>query len=341
MAKFKRLDREIQEIESTGVDIRTNTRVDSLDALFEERYHAVLVAVGTHEGQKLPIPGADHDGVLVGVDFLRDVNLGKEVKVGKRVLVLGGGYVAFDCGRVARRLGAHEVHMACLESRDTMPAAPDEIEQGEEEGVLIHPSHTFTRILSENGNITGVECLDVESFEFDEDGRAHINAIEGSEHILPADTIIFAIGQRPEIPPQLDLTTGRGNTIEVDPYTFDTDREGVFAAGDAVIGTSSVIEAIASGGKVAIAVDRYLGGSGMIDEEPAPVEVPEAWLGCEENFAYQRRRENACMPAEERLNSFCEIIHGPDEGAALEESKRCLQCDLRLKITPVKFWGDY
>lgn len=88
MAKFKRLDREIQEIESTGVGIRTNTRVDSLDALFEERYHAVLVAVGTHEGQKLPIPGADHDGVLVGVDFLRDVNLGKEVKVGRRVLVL-------------------------------------------------------------------------------------------------------------------------------------------------------------------------------------------------------------------------------------------------------------
>lgn len=335
------LDGEIQEIERVGVDIRTNTRVDSLNALFEEGYHALLIAVGTHEGQKLSIPGADHDDVLVGLDFIRDVNLGKEVKVGRRVLVLGGGYVALDCARVARRLGAHEVHVACLESRDTMPAAPDEIEQGEEEGLRIHPSHTFTRILSENGHITGVECLDVESFEFDEDGSAHINGIEGSEHILPADTAIFAIGQRPEIPPQFDLRTGRGNTIEVDSYTLDTSREGVFAAGDAVIGTSSVIEAIASGRKGAIAVDRYLGGSGMIDEELAPDEVPKALLGREENFAFQHRRENACLPAEERLNSFCEIIHGLDEEAALEESKRCLQCDLRLKMTPVKFWGEY
>ena len=335
------LDKEIQKIESMGIDMRTNTRVDSLDALFEEGYHAVLVAVGTHEGQKLPIPGADHDGVLVGMDFIRDVNLGKEVNVGRRVLVLGGGYVALDCARVARRLGANQVHVACLESRDTMPAAHDEIEQGEEEGLHIHSSHTFTRILNENGHITGVECLDVESFEFDEDGSAHINGIEGSEHILPADTVIFAIGQRPEIPPQFDLRTGLGNTIEVDSYTLDTSREGVFAAGDAVIGTSSVIEAIASGRKGAIAVDRYLGGSGMIDEELAPDEVPKAWLGREENFASQHRRENACLPAEERLNSFCEIIHGLDEEAALEESKRCLQCDLRLKMTPVKFWGEY
>jgi formate dehydrogenase beta subunit len=335
------LDEEIQEIESMGIDIRTNTKIDSLDALFEEGYDAVLVAIGTHEGQKLPIPGADHDGVLVGLDFLRDVNLGKEVNVGRRMLVLGGGYVALDCARVARRLGAHQVHVACLESRDTMPAAPDEIEQGEEEGLHIHPSHTFTRILSENGHITGVECLDVESFEFDEDGSAHINGIEGSEHMLSADTIIFAIGQRPEIPPQFDLRTGLGNTIEVDSYTLDTSREGVFAAGDAVSGTASVIEAIASGRKGAIAVDRYLGGSGMIDEKLAPDEVPEAWLGCEENFVSQHRRENACMPAEERLNSFCEIIHGLDEEAVLEESKRCLQCDLRLKMTPVKFWGEY
>ena len=335
------LDKEIQKIESMGIDMRTNTRVDSLDALFEEGYHAVLVAVGTHEGQKLPIPGADHDGVLVGMDFIRDVNLGKEVNVGRRVLVLGGGYVALDCARVARRLGANQVHVACLESRDTMPAAHDEIEQGEEEGLHIHSSHTFTRILNENGHITGVECLDVESFEFDEDGSAHINGIEGSEHILPADTVIFAIGQRPEIPPQFDLRTGLGNTIEVDSYTLDTSREGVFAAGDAVIGTSSVIEAIASGRKGAIAVDRFLGGSGIIDEELAPDEVPKAWLGREENFASQHRRENACLPAEERLNSFCEIIHALDEEAALEESKRCLQCDLRLKMTPVKFWGEY
>ena len=138
------LNREIQDIESIGVDIRTNARVDSLDDLFEEGYNAILVAIGTHEGQSLPIPGADHDDVLVSIGFLRDVNLGKEAKVGKRVLVLGGGNVAFDCARLARRIGADEVHMACLESRDAMPADPDEIEQGKKEGVIIHPSLTPT-----------------------------------------------------------------------------------------------------------------------------------------------------------------------------------------------------
>jgi NADPH-dependent glutamate synthase beta subunit-like oxidoreductase len=335
------LNAEIKEIESLGVEIRTNTSVDSLDRLFEEGYHAILVAVGTHQGQKLPIPGADLDPVLMSIQFLRDVNLGNEVKMGGKVLVLGGGNVAFDCARVARRLGASEVHIACLESRDHMLAAPDEIEQGEEEGIVIHPSHTFTRVLSDDGHITGVECLDVQSFEFDEDGMAQITSIEGSEHILPADTVIFAIGQRPEIPAEFGLTTGRGNTIEVDPYTFDTSREGVFAAGDAVIGTASVIKAIASGRNGAIAVDKYLGGSGRIDEELAPAEETEVWLGRDENFVYQHRCEMSCVPVEQRVSNFSEIVRGYDEEAALEESQRCLQCDLRLKIKPVKFWGDY
>ena len=335
------LNSEIKEIENAGVSIRLNTRVDSLDALFEEGYDAILVAIGTHQGQKLPIPGANLEGVLIGTQFLSDVNLHKKVKIGKGVLVLGGGNVAFDCARIARRLGANDVHIACLESRDHMLATAEEIEQGEEEGIVIHPSQTFTRVLGEDGHLTGVECLDVESFEFDEEGMAHINAMEGSEHILPADTVIFAIGQRPEIPAQFGLTTGRGNTIEVDPYSFATNREGIFAAGDAVIGTASVIKAIAAGRKGASVVDEYLGGSGMIDEELAPLEEPKAWIGREENIANQHRCEMSSMPAEQRLNSFSEIVHGLDKKAAHQESQRCLLCDLRMNIKPVKFWGDY
>jgi NADPH-dependent glutamate synthase beta subunit-like oxidoreductase len=315
--------------------------VDSLNKLFEEGYNAVLVAIGAHQSQKLPIPGADLNGVLMGLDFLKNVNLGKEVKVEGKVVVLGGGNVAFDCARVARRLGANEVHIACLECREDMPANSDEIEQGEAEGIVTHPSHTFTKILSDHGHITGVECLDVESFEFDEDGKACVNAIEGSEHILPADTVIFAIGQRPEIPTQFDLTIGRGNTIEVDEYTHTTSMDGVFAAGDAVTGTASVIKAIASGRNMASAIDSYLGGSGIIDEELAPVEEPGAWLGRAENFAYQHRGEVSLIPLEQRLDSFNEIVHGYDEEAALKESLRCLQCDLRFKISAVKFWADY
>ncbi len=335
------LDEEIQEIESIGVEIKTNSRVDSLDPFFEERYDAILVAIGTHEGQKLSISGADQDGVMVSMDFLKEVNLGKKVKVGKKVLVLGGGNVAFDCARVARRLGADEVHLACLESRDKMVATPEEISEGEEEGVVIHPSRTFRRIVTNNGRILGVECLNVDSFEFDEEGKAQINVIEGSEHLLPADTVIFAIGQRPQIPEQFELVTGRGNRIEVDSNTFQTSKEGVYAAGDAVTGTTSVIEAIASGRKGAVVVDRYLGGSGDIDEALVPVEKPEFMLGRKEGFARESRVENHRLAPAGRVSSFCRVLYDLDEKAAVDESHRCLQCDLRLKMTPVKFWGDY
>ena len=282
------LDAEIREIESVGVEIRTNTRVDSLDRLLEEGYGAILIAVGAHQGQKLPIPGADLNGVLISLDFLRDVNLGKEVKVGKRVVVLGGGNVAFDCACVALRLGATDVTVACLEAGDSMLATPEEIAWGKEEGITVHNSKNFTRIVGDNGRVSGVECLDVKSFEFDDEGKLHVECVDNSAHILPADTIIFAIGQRPEIPEQFGLATGQGGAIQINEYTLATDRDGIFAAGDAVTGTTSVIEAIASGRNIASAIDSYLGGSGIIDEELAPVEEPGAWLGRGENFACQR-----------------------------------------------------
>jgi NADPH-dependent glutamate synthase beta subunit-like oxidoreductase len=309
--------------------------------MFADGFDAVLVAVGAHAGQKLPIPGADLEGVVVGLEFLRDVNLGKKVQTGKRVVVVGGGNVAFDCARVVRRLGADEVHLACLECRNDMPAACDEIEQGEEEGIVVHPSLTCSKILGVNGQITGVECREVKAFDFDEDGKIQLDVIEGSERILPADTVIFAVGQRPEIPDAFDLDTDAYRRIEVDPYTFETSTEGVFAAGDAVSGTGSVIAAIASGRNAAVVVDRYLGGSGQIDEQLVPREDLEPWLGPGEGFAAQSRSKEYCIGAGDRISSFCEIVQPFDEAAAVAESGRCLQCDLRLKITPVRFWGDY
>jgi formate dehydrogenase beta subunit len=292
-------------------------------------------------GKRLPIPGADLDDVLMGLDFLKAVNTTRQIQIGKKVLVLGGGNVAFDCARAARRLGAHEVHIACLESREVMPAALEEIEQGEEEGITVHPSLTFTRVLAESGRVQGVACLAVDSFEFDEEGNPEIETVEGSGQVLPADTVIFAIGQRPEIPEAFDLDTDERDYIEVDPYTFDTSVESVFAAGDAVTGKGSVIEAIASGKKGAMVVDQYLGGKGEIRETLAPLEETECWLGPGEGFAALSRKREACIAVEDRMNSFREITHGLEEEDAREESKRCLQCDLRLKITPVKFWGEY
>jgi NADPH-dependent glutamate synthase beta subunit-like oxidoreductase/uncharacterized ferredoxin-like protein len=325
------IEREIENIKSVGVTITTGTRVDSLDGLFGEGYNAVLVAVGTHEGQKLPIPGADLDGVLVSMDFLREVNLGKKVEVGKKVLVLGGGDVAFDCARVARRLGAAEVHMACLESKDKMPAAPEEIEQGQREGIVLHPSRTFTKIVGEAGRVAGVECPEVEFFEFDEQGQARVRVKKGSEQILKADTVIFAVGQRPSIPARFGLTVGRKNTLEVDFDTLSAGREGVFAAGDVLVGTSSVIEAIASGRRAAASIDLYLGGMGIIDEVLAPPEqVPEgdaARKPSEQPGGDCERPRMQLLPVEQALAGFAKVELGLSEDQARVETSRCLKCD--------------
>lgn len=205
----------------------------------------------------------------------------------------------------------------------------------------MHPSLTFSKIINTNGNITGVECLDVRTFEFDEDGKLQLDIIEGSEHILSADTIIFAVGQCPEIPDQFDLDTDERSCIEVDPYSFETSAEGVFAAGDAANGTGSVIAAIASGRNGAVVVDKYLGGSGHIDEQLVPREDLEPWLGPGERFAAQGRVKECCIEPGDRISNFCEIVQAFDEEMATAESERCLQCDLRLKITPVRFWGEY
>jgi len=334
------LDKEIKYLENMGITINTGAPVESVEKLFEQGFDGVIAALGTHKGSKLRIPGADSPGVLVSTDFLRDINMGKPVKTGKNVLVLGGGKVAFDSARAARRLGA-EVSIACLEARDTMPATAEEIQQGEEEGIKVFPARTFTRILTENGKITGVECCDVCALTFDEDKNPQIEIKENSTHVIATDTVIFAIGQRPEIPEGFGLNTLPNSLIEVDPYTFTTSREGVFAAGDAVTGASSVIKSIASGRKAAAALDRFLGGSGMLDEKLAPVKEPDKCIGLKQGFAALKRVENKLVPADDRIKSFCPVAPDMDEEVAVCEAERCLQCDLRLKITPIKFWSQY
>ena len=330
------LDKEIEEIKSVGIEIKTDTRIQSLAKLLEEGYDAVLLAVGAHRGQKLPLPGADLDGVLVNIPFLRDVNLGKKVKIGKRVVVLGGGNVAFDCARTALRLGATDVHVACLEPREGMLATPEEIAWGKEEGITIHNLQTFTRIVGDDGQVSGVECLDVKHFEFDSEGRLHIESIADSEHILPADTVIFAIGQLPElelVEGVSGIKTTRRRTLEINTEAMTTGKEGVFAAGDAVTGTTSVIEAIAAGRRATISIDRYLGGSGEIDETLVDIEESNPYLGREEGFADSLRAPMPCLPVKQRLGSFAEVEMGFSETEAVDEAKRCLRCDLRFLLS--------
>ncbi len=335
------LEAEIRLIEEAGVTIETARRVESVDELLDGGFDAVVLAVGAHKGQKLRLPGARAEGVLIGTDFLRDVALGVDVAIGRKVVVLGGGNVAFDCARVARRLGAEELHVACLECRAEMPAAADEIAEGEDEGLAIRPSHTCTRIVADEGAVTGVEFLDVETFSFDEDGLPQIDVVEDSEHLIEADTVIFAIGQKPEVPEGFGVDCSERGLIELDPFTLATNRDSVFAAGDAVSGTASVIKAIASGRRAAAAVDKFLGGRGRIDRKLAPQAEVDPVLGPGYGFAALTRKAGSCVLPEERLTGFCEIAQTMEEEAAHQEAERCLQCDLRLKIETVKFWGSY
>ena len=195
--------------------------------------------------------GNDLEDVLVNVEFLEAASLHQEIRLGKRVVVLGGGNVACDCAGVACRLGAEEVHIACLESRETMPAAKDELAEVEKDGVIVHPAQTFNKILSEKGKVSGVEFSNVKSFTFDENRRAIIEKEENSEHVINCDTVIFATGQSPALDGSFGVELGRGNRIVVDE-NYMTSSEGVFAAGDVVTGTASVIGAIAETRKLSV-----------------------------------------------------------------------------------------
>jgi len=335
------LDREIAIIEGMGVDIRTNARVDSVDEFFNEGFGAVLVAVGKQKSRKPSIPGVNGEGVFLCADFLRSANTGKTVQIGKNVVVLGGGNAAFDCARVARRLSAARVHLACIENRDEMPASPEEIEQGEAEGILIHPSKTAASILRKSGRVAGVEFREVKASCFDEDKTLQLEVIEDSCEMVEADTVIVAVGQEPEIPEGFDLELTSAGFVDLDPYTFQTSKEGVFASGDAAEGAGSLIDAIASGRKSAISIDSFLEGSGNIGETLAPVLEPAVYIGSIHDFASMQRMDEARTPVGVRIQDFCSVIQGISDVAASRESLRCLQCDLRLKIRTVKGWGSY
>lgn len=330
------VNREIQEIIDLGVELRLNTRVDNLDDLFAEGFNAVLIAVGAHKGKQLPIPGIDHPDVLTGVHFLRDVRLGNEANLKSRhVLVLGGGNVAMDCARTAVRLGAKQVDIACLESLETIPSDEEEIQEAEDEGVHLFPSRSFSRILNNNGRISGVEAVDVSFMNFEADGSLTLETVPHSEHVLDCDTVIFAIGQRAGlafIPEDSQVGITRQGTIAVNPNTFATSRSGVFAAGDAITGTAYVIEAVAAGHKSAENIEKYLHGETL--ESRSHAELPVVKMSPTEVAAQIGRGEILVQPRvkvsrldkNQRRQTFEEVILGYSEEEARAEAARCLQC---------------
>lgn len=331
----KILEKDLRQIVELGVEIKTGVTVGGDPSIkqLKENYDVILVATGLPLSRKLKVEGADLEGVYGGLDFLRDVRMGKKVRIGEKVLVLGGGNVAMDVALTALRLGAQQVQIACLESWNEMPAFPWERQQAVEEGITINNSWGLKKILGKNGKVVGAELIQCVSV-FDKEGKFNPRFDESKTKTIEADTFIFAIGQASDRSwlAANSLQTSELGTIRVDNFTMETNIPGVFACGDIVKGPTSIVEAIASGKQAAIAIDKYLGGLGNIEMELVPPEKPNHWLGREEGFAYKQRVEMPMLPVEKRRGNFTEVELGFSEEQAVEEAKRCLRCDLRLQI---------
>jgi len=326
------LDAEIKEIEEAGVEIKTNTRIESLDSLFKQGYSAIFLGLGAHRGTRMRVDGEESPGVIDGVTFLRQVNLGEEVKIGKRIAIIGGGNAAIDCSRTSLRLGAEKVTIVYRRTRAEMPAAAEEIEEALHEGAEIIFLAAPNRISVKDGHIE-LECLRMKLGEPDASGRRRPVPIEESEFTTEFDNVIASIGQATEVPTQFEIDLGRGNVIKVNSQTLATNRQGVFAGGDVVTGPASVIGAIAQGRQAASSMDKYLGGSGVIDESLASLEEPDSWLGSDAGFADRCQPAMPCLDIKKRLANFAEVELGYDKTTAIEEAKRCLRCDLRLRLS--------
>lgn len=333
------LDREIDTMLEAGFKLETGTAAPMPKELLGQGYDSVLVCVGTHQGSRLPMEGNDLPGVYVNADFLKNVRQGTPLPVGEKVMVLGGGNVAYDCARTAIRLGAQEVHMACLESQEQMTSTPDEIEEGRQEGVILHPAHSFLRILGTE-KAEGVEIQKIDKFYFDENRRAVMELVEGSNRVIPVDNVIFAVGQKPEGTDQMELDLTHGPYIQADE-NLRTSMEGVFAAGDVVTGTKSVIAAIVAGRKAAEQMDLYLGGDGDISEKLLEDEAVSPYIGQAEGFAGLERIEPKIKSAAERTKDFTLVEQPFTCEQAQCEASRCLQCDLRLQISRPRLWNEY
>jgi len=347
---------EINAILNLGVELKVGARLGRdflLSDLRAQGFRSVFLAPGAQRSRDLEIAGADLDGVLKGVDFLLNVNMGYRVELGRRVLVVGGGNVAVDVARsairapvrdeainpglnivtaldVARsaiRFGAKEVHIVCLESLETMPADREEIAQASTEGIEIHAGRGPQRILGEAGRVTGLETIAC-SAVFDARGRFNPTFVPGTELAMAADTVVLAIGQVCDLsflrPEDGVAVTARG-TLQVDPATLATTSLGIYAGGDAAFGPRVAIDAIADGKRAAASIHTHLRGT---TTPPRPVEVIiEQLPGYRRVLDYEGvpRQRPPSLPIERRVG-IAEIEHCFSEKSARLEASRCLHC---------------
>lgn len=350
------LQAEVDFVEHLGVEIRLGVEIGA-EVTFEqlvEEHDAVFLATGCRKGRQVKVPGGDLDGVLTAVDFLAQVNLGVDVEIGQRVAVIGGGNVAYDVARTARRFGGtsrpdeehhnlpidaarvaartlgRDVTMVVLESRDEMPADPEEIEAGAEEQIRLVNRRGLESILGHDGRVRAIRTLEVARV-FDEEGRFAPEMREGTEEELECDTVITAVGQVADLSflgddPGLEVTPR--STVAVDRETLATSRPGVYAGGDVAFGPRIAIEAIADGRRAARAIDTQL--TGRTDGPPRlRVRVFDTF-GYEHPFAkgdYEKvgRRRLPMIPVTVRSQT-AEVERPLERDEAALEGSRCLHC---------------
>lgn len=326
------IERDIQNILDYGIEVKLHSQIKSqsdIEVLFKDGFEAVFLSVGSHKSVTLGIAGENLENVSGGIDFLRNVRLGRKKSVKENVVIIvGGGNVAMDCARTAMRLGAKHVSMVCLEEYDQMPAYPWEAKESEEEGVVVNTGKAVKRIIEEGGKFVGLELQNVKRMAF-VDGKLELETVQGSEDILLGDEAILAVGQKPDVGflaegRKIKLTP-RG-TVEVDEKTGMSSWEGVFVGGDVTRGAASVVQAIADGQQVAKAIDAYVRGE---DFEPEENNQPVIELSAEELRKRKEkivpRQEMPTIPLEKR-RSFEEVDLGYTEEMARIEASRCLNC---------------
>jgi len=327
----KIIDTEIQRLTQMGVEIRTNTRVVSLDLVFDMGYKAIFVTIGAHQSRRLGIEGEDSPGVVDAIAFLREVNLGLKPSVGERVVVVGGGNVAIDAARTALRLDAREVNLVCLESRHEMPAFESDIQAAVDEGIILNCSWG-PRVIAGDGKLTGIEFVRCTSV-FDAEGRFRPSFDESIKTSFAADTVIIAIGQVPQVPEDFHLRIGRGSTIQVDPVTLTTNKAGVFAGGDAVTGPATVVEALAAGRLAASRIDDYLQHRyPRVDKEARERLTGDLLPETIEIIRKTGRPEPPVLSPEARAKDFKPVELVYDWEDAINEARSCLRCGMGAEI---------
>lgn len=323
---------EVEFIKSVGVKIKTDSPIDDkkkYDKLVKAN-DAVFIAIGAHKGRKMNIPGEDMDGIMDGVTFLRNVNLDIEQKVGKNVTVIGAGNVAMDSARTALRLGAEKVTVIYRRSRYEMPAEEEEIIEAMEEGIKFECLTAPIEVTSKSGKLTGLKCIKMELGDADSGGRRRPVPKDGSEFILKTDMTLLAISQAPDLAflNNSDIKQTNWGTIVTEPGTHQTSNKKVFSGGDCVLGPATAIEAIGAGQKAAVEIDILLGGKGELPVNSDPLVAKEKNIYLESEDGDQFRPVMPHMAVKKRITCFDEVKLGYNKDETVQESRRCLRCDL-------------